>query len=301
VAESGQPVGADVGPFAEYRNLLFRVAYDLLGSVADAEDVVQETWLRWSADDRSQVDNPRAYLVRIATNQALNRLRAAKARRETYVGPWLPEPIVDEVTEGSRDPAEVVAERAAKGEAISLAMLVVLETLSPSERAVFVLREVFGMSHDEIAAALDRSAASVRQMAHRAREHVQARRPRFEAPQDERQRITEQFLAACMTGDIQALLGLLAPDVTVVSDGGGKVRAARRPILGADKVSRFLMGIADEAAKLEMRFALVNGDLGFVAYDGDHLQSVLLLDVVDGQIRTVYSIANPDKLAHLSR
>jgi len=289
--------------FTTHRGLLFRVSYDILGTIVDAEDVVQETWLRWTAADRDDIENPRAYLVRIATNQALNRLRSAKARRETYVGPWLPEPIIDEAGLQTEhvgvDPAVDVTERAARGEAISLAMLVVLETLTPSERAVFVLREVFGLSHEEVAAALDKSPASIRQMAHRAREHVQARRPRFEAPHEQRRQVTEQFLAACATGDIQALLALLAPDVTLVSDGGGIVKAARRPILGADKVSRFLMGIAEDAMKFDLRFALVNGELGFVAYDGDALRSVLLLDLVDGSIATVYVVANPEKLAHV--
>jgi RNA polymerase sigma-70 factor (ECF subfamily) len=280
-------------PWAEHRGLLFSVAYGLLGSVADAEDVVQETWLRWSAVDRGDVINPRAYLVRIATTQALNRIRSAKARRETYIGPWLPEPLIEP------DPAEAVVEQAGREHEVSLAMLVVLETLSPAERAVFVLREVFGMSHDEIAETLDRSPASVRQLAHRAREHVQARRPRFESGLDEQRRVTQEFLAACATGDKGALLSLLAPDATLVSDSDGRAKAARRPILGADKVARFMIGIAEDALALDLRFALVNGSVGIVASDGSATQSVCLFDVVDGKVQSVYIVANPEKLARV--
>jgi RNA polymerase sigma-70 factor (ECF subfamily) len=280
-------------PWAEHRGLLFSVAYDLLGSVADAEDVVQETWLRWSAADRGDVLNPRAYLVRIATTQALNRIRGAKARRETYIGPWLPEPLIEP------DPAEAVVERAGREHEVSLAMLVVLETLSPAERAVFVLRDVFGMSHDEIAEALDRSPAGVRQLAHRAREHVQARRPRFESGLDEQRRVTQEFLAACATGDKGALLSLLAPDVTLVSDSDGRAKAARRPILGADKVARFMIGIAEDALALDLRFALVNGSVGIVASDGSTTRSVCLFDVVEGKVQSVYIVANPEKLARV--
>jgi RNA polymerase sigma-70 factor (ECF subfamily) len=281
-------------PWAQHRRLLFSVAYDLLGSVADAEDVVQETWLRWSAADRGDVLDPRAYLVRIATNQALNRIRSAKARRESYIGPWLPEPLIEP------DPADAVTEQAAREHEVSMAMLVVLETLSPAERAVFVLREVFGMSHGEVADALDRSPASVRQMAHRAREHVQARRPRFESDLAEQRRVTEEFLAACASGDKDTLLALLAPDVTLVSDSDGRAKAARRPILGADKVARFMIGIAGDALALQLRFALVNGSVGIVASDGSTAHSVSLLDIVDGKIASVYIVANPEKLAHVS-
>lgn len=284
-------------PFDEHRRLLFRVAYDLLGSVAGAEDVVQETWLRWSADERGDVGNPRAYLVEIATRQALNRIRSNRARRETYMGPWLPEPLV---ASAAPDPADEVADRAERSETISMAMLVVLETLSPAERAVFVLREVFGMSHDDVAQALDRSPAGVRQLAHRACEHVQARRPRFTADDAEQRRVTEEFLLACLTGDLAALTGLLAPDVTVMSDGGGKARAALRPIVGADKAARFMIGIAREAAQLSMRFALVNGTLGVVGYDEDTATAVALLDLVDGRIAQILIVANPDKLARVA-
>jgi len=288
----------DQAAFDAHRGLLFRVAYDLLGGVADAEDVVQETWLRWSAADRGDVENPRAYLVQIATRQALNRIRSNRSRRETYIGPWLPEPLVASVA--TPDPADEVVDRAERSETISMAMLVVLETLSPAERAVFVLREVFGMSHDEVAQALDRSPASVRQLAHRAREHVQARRPRFPADDREQRRVTEEFLLACLTGDLAALTELLTPDVTLTSDGGGKVRAARRPILGADKAARFLIGVAHEAAQLSIRFALVNGTLGVVGYQDDTPITVVLLDLVDGRIAQILIVSNPDKLASVA-
>jgi RNA polymerase sigma-70 factor, ECF subfamily len=282
--------------FDTHRRLLFTVAYDLLGSVADAEDVVQETWLRWSRVAQDEVREPRAYLVQIATRQALNRIRANKARRETYVGPWLPEPLLAE-----DDPAEKIVDGAARGEAVSLAMLVVLETLTPLERAVFVLREVFGMSHEEVAATLDRSPASVRQLAHRAREHVQARRPRFDADTDEQRQVTQEFLQACFTGDLDRLLGLLAPDVVLTSDGGGKRQAALRPIVGSDKVGRFMVAVSQAGADgAEIRFESINGQIGIVARQDGEVHYVGLLGVAEGRITEILIIANPDKLAHLS-
>jgi RNA polymerase sigma-70 factor, ECF subfamily len=281
--------------FDQHRPLLFRVAYDLLGTVVDAEDVLQETWLRWSTVDQHEVTNPRAYLARIATNQALNRIRANKARRESYVGPWLPEPLVEP------DPAAEIADRDEREQSVSLAMLVVLETLTPAERAVFVLREVFGMGHDEVAAALDRTPASVRQLAHRAREHVQARRPRFEADHAEQRRVTQEFLAACATGDLSVLLGLLAPDVTLFSDGGGLASAARRPVVGPQSVARFMVGIAANALELELAFVLVNGSLGLAAFADGVARTVVLLDVIDGRVGAVYIVVNPEKLQRVHR
>jgi RNA polymerase sigma-70 factor (ECF subfamily) len=280
--------------FAGHRNLLFAVAYDLLGSVADAEDVVQETWLRWSTVAQDEIHNQRAYLVRIATTQALNRLRANRSRRESYVGPWLPEPIVEP------DPAEEITDRAAREHDISIAMLVVLETLSPAERAVFVLREVFGLPHDEVAATLGRTPASVRQLAHRAREHVDARRPRFEADPGRQRQATEQFLQACVTGDMSTLLELLARDVSLVSDGGGLVKAAIRPILGADRVARFMIGIS-QSGPGDVEFVRINGTVGVVTYVGDAATTVGLLDLVDDRIASIYIMVNPDKLQHLHR
>ena len=283
-------------PYDTHRKLLFTVAYDLLGSVADAEDVVQETWLRWSKVDQSEVREPRAYLVQIVTRQALNRIRANKARRETYVGPWLPEPLLAE-----RDHAEEIVDGAARGQAVSLAMLVVLETLSPLERAVFVLREVFGMSHDEVATTLDRTPASVRQVAHRAREHVQARRPRFDATSDEQREVTQRFLQACLSGDLDDLLGLLAPDVVLTSDGGGKRHAALRPIEGADKVGRVMLAVTRNGAEgAQVGFESVNGQFGIVTREDGEPTYVGQLVVVDGRITEILIVANPDKLAHLS-
>ncbi|MCO7272357.1 RNA polymerase sigma factor SigJ [Cellulosimicrobium cellulans] len=266
----------------------------MTGSAADAEDVVQEAWLRWSAADRSDVLDPRAYLVRVTTRLALDRLRALRARRETYVGSWLPDPLL------TTPDAALQVERA---EDVSMALLVVLETLSPLERAVFVLREVFDVPYDEIAEGLDRSAESVRQTAHRAREHVRARRPRFTPPDDAQRAAVERFMAACATGDTTALVEVLAPDVVVVSDGGGKARAALRPVTGADKVARMLVGLSAKPETTAMAFepALVNGALGgvwtvegapamaaSVEYDGERVVRVLLF-------------RNPERLAGLRR
>ena len=283
--------------FDRHRRLLFTVAYQMLGSVADAEDVVQDAWLRWSAVDRDDVVDERAYLVRIASRLALDRLRSARSRRETYVGPWLPEPLATEpAAEG--DPAEAVE----LGEQVSMALLVVLETLSPVERAVFVLREVFGMQVTEVARVLDRSEAAVRQLAHRAREHVQARQPRFDTDRQAQREITEQFFAAIAGGDVDALLAVLSPGVVLVSDGGGKVSAARRPIVGADKVARFLVSVAAkglEIPDLQVRLTEVNGQLGVAAWAGGEPFLSISPVVDDGRIEQVLVVANPDKLAGL--
>ncbi|MDQ4006617.1 MAG: RNA polymerase sigma-70 factor [Actinomycetota bacterium] len=278
--------------FEEHRRTLFGIAYRMLGSVADAEDVVQEAWLRWNGA-RDDVDNPRAYLARTVTNLALNHLSSATVRRERYVGPWLPEPLVTEP-----DATEDV-ERA---ESVSLAMLVVMETLSPLERAVFVLKEVFGFPYAEIAQVLERSEASVRQVGHRARSHVQARRPRYAAP-DEVRDVTERFLAACLGGDLNQMLELLAPDVTAWTDGGGKVRAALRPLHGADNVARWLLGViarqveATEAeGGIDVRFADVNGQPGAVIVINGQPDTVASADVADGRITAMRLVRNPDKL-----
>jgi RNA polymerase sigma-70 factor (ECF subfamily) len=279
-------------PFTQHRPLLFSVAYDMLGSVADAEDVVQETWLRWSARTGPQVAEPRAYLTRITCRLALNRLRSIRARRESYPGPWLPEPLLTAPDVGAE-----VADRAERGREISIAMLVVLETLSPAERAVFVLREVFGLPHDEIASILGRSEPAVRQLAHRAREHVHARRPRFDADPGDHRQITERFLAACYSGDVHGLLELMSPDVVLTSDGGGKARAALRPVIGADKVARLLVGVAgDGLGSLEVRVASINGQVGVVAGIPSAPAFVAIADVVDGLVHRVYIFLNPDKL-----
>jgi RNA polymerase sigma-70 factor (ECF subfamily) len=283
--------------FDRNRRLLFTVAYQMLGSVADAEDVVQDAWLRWSAADRHDVDDERAYLVRIASRLALDRMRSARSRRETYVGPWLPEPLV---TAPASDPDP--ADAAELGEQVSLALLVVLETLSPVERAVFVLREVFGLPGAEVARVLGRSEAAVRQLAHRAREHVEARQPRFDTDRRAQREVTEQFFAAIAGGDVDALIATLSPGVVLVSDGGGKVSAARRPITGAEKVARFLVGIGAKGLEIpgmQVRLTEVNGLLGVAAWvDGEPFVSISPV-VEDGRIDQVLVVANPDKLAGL--
>jgi RNA polymerase sigma-70 factor (ECF subfamily) len=281
--------------FEAHRNLLFAVAYRMLGTVADSEDVVQDAWLKWSAADRSGVEDPKAYLVRIVTNLALDRLRSARAQREAYVGPWLPEPLLT-----SPD----VAEDVEVAESVSMAMLVVLETLSPLERAVFVLREAFGFPHGEIAEALGRSEASVRQLGHRAREHVQARRPRFDAGPDERRRVTERFFAAALGGDVNELMEVLAPDVTLWTDGGGKVRAALRTISGAGKVGRWLAAVADgrpyagvHPRDMWMDPAQINGIPGAVIRGPAGPIGILTVDIAaDGRVGAIHLVANPDKL-----
>ncbi len=276
--------------FDGYRRLLFAVAYRILGSAADAEDAVQDAWLKWSAADRSQVADPKAYLARIVTNLAMDQLRSARRQRETYVGPWLPEPIL---TSGDTAGADDV----------SMAMLVVLETLSPLERAVFVLREVFDFGYGEIADAVERSEAAVRQAGHRAREHVQARRPRFEADRSRQRQVTDRFLAAAMGGDINTLMELLAPDVTLWTDGGGKVRHARRPVSGAARVAAWFAGVSqvpyEGVAPADMRISLVdiNGGPGVLFTGAGRVIGTLTFDLgPDGLIHAIYNVANPDKL-----
>ncbi|MFC5187677.1 RNA polymerase sigma-70 factor [Actinomadura harenae] len=289
---TAKPIG---DPFTEHRRLLFGTAYRLLGSVADAEDVLQDAWLAWNKADRSDVGNARAYLVRTVTNLSLNRLTSARATRESYVGPWLPEPLL---TEPDR-----AAEETESADTVSTAMLVVLETLSPVERAVFVLREVFGFSHAEIAGFVDRPEASVRQVAHRAREHVRARRPRFDDDPERRRVLTERFMEAAAGGDINAVMELLAPDVTCWSDGGGKVTAARRPLHGPDHVARWLVGTLAKpvSAGITLETATVNGELGVLAVLGGRPISVVTFDLLDGRIQNLRLQANPDKLIGLRR
>ena len=278
--------------FVAHRNLLFTVAYEILGSAADAEDVLQETWLRWSDVDLDEVRDQRAYLVRITTRQALNRLRTAQRRRETYTGQWLPEPLLT---------APDVADDVELAEQVSLAMLLVLETLAPLERAVFVLREVFDVGYDEIAAAVDRTPAAVRQIAHRAREHVAARRPRVAVPAEEVKDALESFRLAMTTGDLQGLLDVLAPDVTLVADGGGVRQAALRPILGADKVMRFLFGALGKAGGgVSVDAATVNGGPALVVGLDGEVDGVLLARVEEGRIAALYYVRNPEKLERLA-
>nr|WP_203416140.1 sigma factor-like helix-turn-helix DNA-binding protein [Jiangella ureilytica] len=232
--------------------------------------------------------------MRIATRLALNRLRTLRARRETYVGPWLPEPLL--TGPDAARPVEMAAD-------VSMAMLVVLETLTPVERAVFVLREVFGFPYDEIATSLDRSEASVRQVAHRARDHVRARRPRFDADPGQRAEVTERFLRACFEGDLTALLEVLAPDVVMTNDGGGKVRAALRPVVGADRVARFILGIRDRGELAGFRFEAVelNGRSGFVGWVGDQVEVAAIVETADGRVTRLLSFQNPQRHSGLGR
>jgi len=274
--------------FARQRSLLFTVAYEMLGSASDAEDVVQETWLRWSDVDHAAVRDPRAYLVRIVTRQALNRLRSLARRREDYVGEWLPEPLLT-----SPD----VAADVELAESISIAMLTVLETLGPAWRAVFVLREVFDTSYEEIAEAVGKSPAAVRQIAHQARDHIAARRPRMAVSTTEQQEAVDRFLAAIRHGDLRGLLDVLAPDVVAVADGGGLAPAARRPIQGAERVAGLLIGL--RSVDFDSKAVWLNGSLAARIDIGDQFTAAVSLAVENGRITRIYAISNPDKLARL--
>ncbi|MEU6212969.1 RNA polymerase sigma-70 factor [Streptomyces sp. NPDC090085] len=275
--------------FEEHRRLLFGTAYRMLGSVADAEDIVQDAWITWNRADRTDVEHPKAYLVRTVTNLSLNRLKSAQVVRESYVGPWLPEPLLT-----SPD----VAEEAELADTVSMAVLVVLETLTPTERAVFMLREVFGYSYAEIAEVVGKSGASVRQSAHRAREHVQARRPRFTADVGEQREIAEKFREACTGGDLGAVLELLAPDVVSWSDGGGIVTAARRPLHGHDNVARWWLGVLakPEVRDGEMRVAEINGEPGLLLVHSGVTVGALTFEAADGRITALRIAVNPQKL-----
>src|SRR5215203_5005601 len=288
--------------FDEHRDLLFAVAYRVLGSVTDADDVVQEAWLRWVNVQPSEVADPRAFLVRMSTRLAVDRLRRVKARRESYVGPWLPEPMLT---------GHDVAEDVALSESVSMAMLIVLETLSPLERAVFVLREAFGMPHAEIAEILGRKEQAVRQLARRARAHVRERSTRFETDHATHQQVTKRFLDATTGRNLEALMAVLSPGVTLVADGGGRALAPRRPVRGADKVARFLVAVANEeqtarflhsvgsdpSAEVRVHPTQVNGGPGVVITAGGEPITALVLDVSEGLVLTVHVAANPEKLA----
>ncbi|MEV1315961.1 RNA polymerase sigma-70 factor [Micromonospora arborensis] len=279
--------------FLAHRNLLFTVAYEMLGSAADAEDVLQETWLRWAGVDLGTVRDQRAYLVRITTHQALARLRTLGRRKESYVGPWLPEPLLT---------APDVAEDVALADSVSMAMLLVLETLAPTERAVFVLREVFDVGYDEIAEAVDKSPAAVRQIAHRARAHVAARRPRRVVSATETRHALDAFQRAVETGDLQSLLDILAPDVVLLGDGGGVKQAVPRPIVGADNVARLLAGgwgrIVDISS---LQPAQVNGYPALIVRLNGELDTVLAVRIDDGLITGLYAVRNPEKLSYMER
>ncbi|BBX72296.1 RNA polymerase sigma-70 factor [Mycobacterium shinjukuense] len=280
--------------FTLLRPLLFTIAYEILGSATESDDVLQDSYLRWADVDLSTVQDTKSYLARLVTRQALNALRASARRREEYVGPWLPEPLLLD----DQDPsADVVL-----AESVSMAMLVLLETLSPDERAVFVLREVFGFDYGEIADAVGKPAATVRQVAHRAREHVRARRKRFDDINPQRKaEITEQFLATAASGDVAALVAMLAPDATWMADSGGKVSAARKPVVGAERVARAIIGLMRKAgAQLRVQLATCNSAPAVVFYLGEHLEGVITLEVIDDKITNFYVMRNPAKLAALT-
>jgi RNA polymerase sigma factor (sigma-70 family) len=287
--------------FVEHRELLFALAYRMLGSVADTEDVLQEAWLGWASARRDRVENARAYLVRVTLNEALRRLGKPYRRHESQAGPWLPEPLVtDPLAAGSRDRRADAGEAAVQADTVSMALLVVLETLTPLERAVFVLREAFAFEHSEIARILDRSPAAVRQLAHRAREHVEARRPRFCVGAEQRENVTVRFIEAALGGDLHALLEVLAPEAEMWTDGGGRVRAARRVVRGRDNVVRLIGGLLarNEIPDLDIVQAGVNDDPGVVLYAGGVPFGVVVTEpTADGsQIRAVYAVVDPLKL-----
>ncbi|MFE5836460.1 RNA polymerase sigma-70 factor [Arthrobacter sp. NPDC056493] len=274
--------------FEEHRSLLFTIAYEITGSVTDAEDVLQESYLRWSAVDADGIRNQRAYLAKTVTRQALNSLRATQRRREDYIGPWLPEPVVT---------LPDVAEDAVLADAVSFAMLVVLESLSPDERAVFVLREVFDFPYAEIADATGKSPAAVRQLASRAKAHVQARQPRFEVDAQRQKAVTDRFISATLGGDVQALMDILAPGAVLLSDGGGKVSAARRPVVGADHVARFLLGIATKPIPdMRVEMSSLNGMPAILIYSGAVVDLAIMVESDNDHVTGLYLVRNPDKL-----
>jgi RNA polymerase sigma-70 factor (TIGR02957 family) len=275
--------------FVAHRNLLFTVAYEMLGSAADAEDVLQETWFRWAGVDLGTVRDQRAYLVRITTRQALTRLRTLRRRKESYVGPWLPEPLLT---------APDVAEDVELADSVSMAMMLVLETLMPTERAVFVLREVFDLEYDEIAEAVGKSAPTVRQIARRARAHVAARRPRGAVSAAEIRGALEAFQRAVETGDLQRLLDILAPDAVLLGDGGGVVQAALAPVVGAGLVAQVLGRIA---AAVALQPAQVNGYPALILRLNGKIDTVMAVRIDDGLITGLYAVRNPGKLSHMER
>jgi RNA polymerase sigma-70 factor (ECF subfamily) len=292
VSRDGRPDPATEA-FLAHRNLLFTVAYEMLGSAADAEDVLQETWLRWAGVDLDIVRDQRAYLVRITTRQALIRLRTLGRRKESYVGSWLPEPLLT---------APDVAEDVGLADSVSMAMLLVLETLMPTERAVFVLREVFDLAYGEIAEAVGKSPAAVRQIAHRARAHVAARRPRGVVSAAETRAALEAFQQAAETGDLQRLLDLLAPDVVFLGDGGGVVQTVLVPVVGAGRVARLLaVGLSRFAATASLQPVQVNGYPALIVRFNGAIDTVIALRIDDGLITGLYAVRNPEKLSHMEQ
>lgn len=280
----------DVDEFERHRQRLFGIAYRMLGTVSDAEDVLQDAFLRWQSVDATRVSSVRAYLASIVTRLSIDRLRRIQARREDYVGPWLPEPLVHRVE----------ADATERADAISFAMLTVLESLGPVERAVFLLREVFDYDYPEIARVVDRSEANCRKIFQRARLHVSAGEMRFHPTPEHHESVTQRFMEAIGSGDLSQLVSVLQEDITLVSDGGGKVVAARRPLVGAEKVARFLLGIFQKAPpSMRHQFCLVNGSPGILITDAGRLDSIMAWDIASDRITAIYAIRNPDKLGHL--
>lgn len=276
--------------FDRYRPLLFSIAYRMVGSVVEAEDVIQEAYLRWQNASEAEVRSSKAYLSAVVTRLCIDHLRSARVKREEYVGPWLPEPLLAE-------PTPDVADTVALDESLSMAFLVLLKSLTPTERAVFLLREVFDYGYPEISHLLGKNETNCRQIARRARESVAARRPRFEHSPEQQERLMQQFVRACSTGDMPALLELLADDVTLWSDGGGKARSALNPIHGSDKVARFFLGVLRKApSTLAVQPANINGQPGIISYADGNPLNVLTLDLADGRIKAVRIVANPEKL-----
>jgi RNA polymerase sigma-70 factor (TIGR02957 family) len=306
MSEHSEPVTGAAGPsapggrmdsateaFVAHRNLLFTVAYEMLGSATDAEDVLQETWLRWAGVDLETVRDQRAYLVRITTRQALSRLRALRRRKESYIGPWLPEPLLT---------APDVADDVELADSVSMAMLLVLETLTPTERAVFVLREVFGLEYDEIAEAVGKNPAAVRQIAHRARAHVAARRPRGAVSAAETRGALQAFQRAIETGDLQSLLDMLAPDVVLLTDSGGVKRAAIRPIVGAGRVARLLgIGLPRISGEASVEPVQVNGHPALIIRLNGEIEHLVAMRIDDALITGLYVVRNPEKLSRVER
>jgi RNA polymerase sigma-70 factor (ECF subfamily) len=284
--------------FTQYRPLLFSIAYCMLGNAMEAEDMVQETFLRWQEINVTEIESPKSFLATVITRLCIDTLRSARMQRESYIGPWLPQPLLTERRRG-------VADTVALAESLSLAFLVLLESLTPTERAALLLREVFEYEYAELAHILDKSEANCRQIVSRARRHLAqyqhpGQDPRFTAEPEEHEALTRQFVQACTGGDMDGLLELLADEAELRSDGGGKVVAARRPIYGAQKVARFLLGILRQApSDLEIRFAQLNGQTGILTYMGGELFSAAMLTVQDGRVQDVYVIVNPDKLQNI--
>lgn len=279
--------------FEEVRPQLFAVAYRMLGTVGEAEDVVQDAYLRWQSSDRQSVESPAAYLTTVVTRLSLDVLKSARKQREVYVGPWLPEPLVTESAHGPAEQAELA-------DSLSMAFLVLLESLSPLERAAFLLREIFGYEYADVAAVLERDEAACRQLVRRARGHLESRRPRYAASAAEGDRLVTEFFTACGSGDVAGLLRILSPDVVLLSDGGGVVSAARKPILGAEDVARFMVGISKNVPDdLRIQLTRVNGDPGCIVWIGADLVFVMSLEVVDGKLAGINIVRNPQKLTHV--